>query len=231
MLSLTSVLLASTTLLTLFFKEITAITLATQPHCISHSRHHTARYDNILPTSPLPSPYLNLYYQNFSIASQENNFISASSGTQYAIAYGGAGFISTSPPASSSSSPLPEISTMETPTTTFALHSFSYACDSGIPQPACRITLTGTKPTPLEPMQTSLIFPKLDPGHKLGEFVMNSTRGKASFGREWEGLVDLAWSIEREVDGGDMYGELVVDDLEFTVVEKWGRGRGRGRGC
>jgi hypothetical protein len=56
-------------------------------------------------------------------------------------------------------------------------------------------------------------FPRLDPGHVIGDFVMNHT----SFDGRWERLTSLGFSIARADNGGDMYGGLMLDDVEYDV--------------
>lgn len=117
---------------------------------------------------------------------------------------------------------------------TYSLLSFSYACSSGIPQPACKVNIEGYKydrPNMNGPryVYESVVYPKVESGHSIGDLVMNSTKGKMVFGKEWTGLTYLKWSIEREVDGGDMVGAFVLDDFEYTVettsgTECWAEG-------
>ena len=98
------------------------------------------------------------------------------------------------------------------PTQTFDLHSFSYACVSGIPQPECAISIWGWKSNG-RIVQRIITYPQLDPGHVIEDFKMNKT----SFGREWEGLESIGFSISRSDNGGDMYGGLALDDVRYTV--------------
>jgi hypothetical protein len=92
------------------------------------------------------------------------------------------------------------------------LHSFSYACIVGIPQPECSILVFGFKATG-EVVTQTVVFPALEPGHYADEFLMNET----VFGEEWSGLKGVAFSMTRSEDGGDMYGGLAIDDLEYTL--------------
>ncbi|PVH82999.1 hypothetical protein DL98DRAFT_570202 [Cadophora sp. DSE1049] len=126
---------------------ILAVTLAAQPRCFPQNCHYTAPV-----IIPADNSNNGLTYQNFSVATEDNNLISAASGKP---------------------------------------------CSSGIPQPACKITLTGTKGPSYhqvpQTIQTSLVFPELDPGHRIGDFVMNTTSYtvKGGFEGEWEGLSSL----------------------------------------
>jgi hypothetical protein len=59
-----------------------------------------------------------------------------------------------------------------------------------------------------------MTFPRLDPRHYLDEFGMNTT----SFGREWQGLKSVGFSIARKDNGGDMYAGLWLDDVKYTIT-------------
>jgi hypothetical protein len=54
----------------------------------------------------------------------------------------------------------------------------------------------------------------LDPGHVSEDFKMNGT----TFGREWQGLKSVGFSVARKDNGGDMYGGLALDDFKYTIV-------------
>jgi hypothetical protein len=43
---------------------------------------------------------------------------------------------------------------------------------------------------------------------------MNTT----SFGREWQGLKSVGFSIARKDNGGDMYAGLWLDDVKYTIT-------------
>lgn len=98
------------------------------------------------------------------------------------------------------------------PKQTFDLHSFSYACVAGVPQPGCAIRIRGGKPNG-QIVSQKITFPQLDPGHVIEDFKMNKTR----FGRDWVGLKSVSFSIARADDGGDMYGGLALDDVKYTI--------------
>jgi hypothetical protein len=51
-----------------------------------------------------------------------------------------------------------------------------------------------------------ITFPRLDSGHVSADFVMNKT----GFGREWDGLKSLGFSISRKDNGGDMFWRFNV---------------------
>jgi hypothetical protein len=111
------------------------------------------------------------------------------------------------------------------PSFTIDLHSLSYACIAGIPQPECSILVFGFKATG-EIVTENVIFPALELGHYIDEFWMNGT----TFGEEWSGLKGIAFSMTRSEDGGDMYGGLAIDDLEYslnTLCECVGEGSGQ----
>ncbi|KAK4221631.1 hypothetical protein QBC38DRAFT_403000 [Podospora fimiseda] len=163
-----------------------------------HPKEYVANYDDLpwdeLTPNPLPSGYKSLTYNIFQV-DQYDGFISPSSGTQYAMAFGGSGNISVSDPS-----------------TSFTLKSFNYACSSGVPQPECAISMWGFKGKKLAVKQV-IVFPRLDPGHYIEEFVMNGT----VLGNKWKGLTSVGFSIARKDNGGDMYGGLMIDDLRYTI--------------
>ncbi|KAH7071539.1 hypothetical protein BKA63DRAFT_448254 [Paraphoma chrysanthemicola] len=160
-----------------------------------------ARYDDLPFVEPGPNPipphYYGLSYVTFQV-DQHDGFIPPTSGNQTAMAFGGSGNIT-----------IPD----SPPKQNFDLHSFSYSCVSGVPQPECAISIWGWK-TSGRTIKRVITFPKLDPGHVIEDFKMNAT----SFGREWQGLKSLGFSIARKDNGGDMYGGLALDDVRYTIV-------------
>lgn len=103
--------------------------------------------------------------------------------------------------------------TTSPPKSTFDLHSFSYACVAGVPQPECAISIWAWKPSG-RVFKRTITFPRLDPGHVIEDFKMNST----TFGREFKGLKSLGFSIARAGNGGDVYGGLALDDVKYTIT-------------
>jgi len=103
--------------------------------------------------------------------------------------------------------------TARPPKQTLDLKSFSYACIGGIPQPECAISVWGWKPDGCNLFRL-ITFPRLDPGHYPNEFVMNET----TFGKEWQGLKSVGFSIARKDNGGDMYAGLWLDDVKYTIT-------------
>jgi hypothetical protein len=99
------------------------------------------------------------------------------------------------------------------PNQTFDLHKFAYACVSGVPQPACAISVWGWK-LDGQTIDRIITFPKLDPGHALRDFKMNQTK----FGADWHSLKSIGFSIARKDNGEDMYGGLALDDLQYTIT-------------
>jgi len=100
------------------------------------------------------------------------------------------------------------------PKQTLALSFFSYACVAGIPQPQCAIRIWGWKSSGR--MITRVIsYPRLDPGHIIEDFKMNRT----TFSRDWQDLKSVGFSIARADNGGDMYGGLALDDVEYTIMK------------
>lgn len=98
------------------------------------------------------------------------------------------------------------------PKSTFELESFSYACDSGIPQPACDISVWGWKSNG-KVIKRVIRYPALNPA-PVGSYIMNKT----SFSREWHDIKSLGFSIARADNGGDMFGGLALDDIKYTIT-------------
>lgn len=101
------------------------------------------------------------------------------------------------------------------PNQVFSLDSFSYACVSGIPQPECRISIRGWKDNG-RIITRNITFPRLDPGHPIEDFKMNKTR----FSGQWKDLKSVGFSIARADNGGDMFGGLALDDVEYTITQR-----------
>ncbi|KAF1943935.1 hypothetical protein EJ02DRAFT_432881 [Clathrospora elynae] len=177
-----------------------ATSVSNADHCCPTREPKCAEYEDLTfndgAASPIPSPYNGLDYQTFQV-DQYDGFISPASGKQWAISYEAQGLIGISD---------------ESSLTTFDLHSLSYACVAGIPQPECAILIFGFKKSD-DVVTRTLIFPRLDPGHSVEQFVMNST----TFGDEWTGLTDMAFGMTRSDDGGSMFGGLAIDDLRYTL--------------
>ncbi|KAK4159281.1 hypothetical protein QBC43DRAFT_327574 [Cladorrhinum sp. PSN259] len=163
-----------------------------------HDKLYVANYDDLpwdeLNPNPLPAGYKGLTYNIF-LVDQYDGFIQPTSGSQYAMAFGGSGNI-----------------TVQDPSTSLTLKSFTYACNSGVPQPACAISMWGYKRSRLVAHQV-IVFPQLDSGHYTWEFVMNAT----TLGPKWRELTSVGFSIARQDNGGDMYGGLMIDDLKYTI--------------
>jgi hypothetical protein len=176
-----------------------------------------AKYDDLPFVEPGPNPiparYFGLSYATFRV-DQYDGWIPPTSGNQTAMAFGGSGNISIPnsyvfyPPGVC----LVADAIHSTSKQTFDLHSFSYACVSGIPQPECAISIWGWKPGGHNIMRV-ITFPKLDPGHVIEDFKMNETM----FGAEWRGLESIGFSSARKDNGGDMYGGLALDDMKYTI--------------
>jgi hypothetical protein len=164
--------------------------------------------------NPIPPHYYGLSYSTFQV-DQYDGFISPKSGNQSAMAFGGSGNITIPDGYTSHAYHLPlqlTESTYSPPKQSFDLESFSYACVAGIPQPECAITMWGWKTKGLHIMRI-MTFPRLNPGHAVEDFKMNAT----SFGNEWHGLKSTGFSIARKDNGGDMYGGLALDDVQYTI--------------
>lgn len=101
------------------------------------------------------------------------------------------------------------------PNQVFSLDSFSYACVSGVPQPECRISIWGYKDNG-RIITDTITFPQLDPGHPLEDFKMNKTR----LSGQWKDLKSVGFSIARADNGGDMFGGLALDDVEYEITER-----------
>ncbi|KAH4016781.1 hypothetical protein HBH70_233370 [Parastagonospora nodorum] len=161
----------------------------------------TAKYDDLRfddgGFNPIPPHYYGLSYTAFQV-DQYDGWFPPTSGNQTAVAYGGSGNFS-----------VPD----SPPKQTFDLESFSYACIGGIPQPECAISVWGWKPDGRK-LFRPITFPRLDPGHYPNEFVMNAT----TFGKDWQGLKSVGFSIARKDNGGDMYAGLWLDDVKYTIT-------------
>jgi hypothetical protein len=94
----------------------------------------------------------------------------------------------------------------------FSPWSFWFACNSGIPQPPCAVSIWGFRDTELVASEV-IVFPQLDPGHTSSEFLMNKT----TFSSRWTRLTSIGFSIARADNGGDMYGGLMIDDFHYVV--------------
>ena len=99
------------------------------------------------------------------------------------------------------------------PRSSFALHSFSFACVSGVPQPECAITVYGYR-TAGGNLKRVIKYPRLDSGHTVEDYIMNAT----TFSREWTNLRSVGFSIARADNGGDMFGGLALDDVKYTIT-------------
>ncbi|ORY19233.1 hypothetical protein BCR34DRAFT_582408 [Clohesyomyces aquaticus] len=164
---------------------------------------HIAKYDDLPFVEPGPNPipphYYGLSYFTFQV-DQYDGFIPPTSGNQWTMAFGGSGNIS-----------IPD----SPPKQMFDLESFSFACDSGIPQPECAISIWGWKEGG-KVIKRTINYPRLDPGHVIEDFKMNKT----TFNWQWKDLKSIGFSIARADNGGDMYGGLALDDLKYTITEK-----------
>ncbi|KAF2743255.1 hypothetical protein M011DRAFT_228692 [Sporormia fimetaria CBS 119925] len=186
-------------LLTLTLATPTPINEQDCPSCTAN----IARYDDLTfnegSYNPIPPHYYGLSYINFQV-DQYDGFIPPTSGNQWAMAFGGSGNIT-----------VPD----SPPRTVFNLHSFSYACVSGVPQPECAISIWGWKSNG-QIITREITFPRLDPGHPIEDFKMNST----TFPREWRNLKSVGFSIARKDNDGDIYGGLALDDVKYTIKNK-----------
>jgi hypothetical protein len=63
-------------------------------------------------------------------------------------------------------------------------------------------------------IKREIIFPRLDPGHFVEEYVMNRT----TFSQEWKDLKSVGFSIARKDNGGDIFGGLALDDVKYTIT-------------
>ncbi|KAF2417674.1 hypothetical protein EJ08DRAFT_654459 [Tothia fuscella] len=151
--------------------------------------------------NPISPHYYGLSYITFQV-DQFDGFIQPASAKQYAMTFGGSGNIT-----------IPD----STPKQSFDLHSFSYACNSGVPQPECAISMWGWKESG-KVIHRTLNFPRLDPGYEPKDFVMNRTR----FGYDWSDLKSVGFSIARGDNGENIYGGLMIDDLSYTIKDESG---------
>jgi hypothetical protein len=127
-----------------------------------------AKYDDLPFVDP--ARYFSLSYTTFQV-DQYDGWIPPTSGNQMAMAFGGSGNISIpNPYVFYPPSVCLVTHTFHSPSKqTFNLHSFSYACVSGIPQPECAISIWGWKLGGHNIMRV-ITFPKLDPGHVIEDF-------------------------------------------------------------
>jgi hypothetical protein len=93
----------------------------------------------------------------------------------------------------------------------FNLESFYYACDSGIPQPDCEVSIAGYR-RDTKVVSKHLFFPALPSGILVGSVVMNST----SFAG-WDYLTHVDFSIVRADTGGDFFGALLLDNIKYRL--------------
>ncbi|KAH8699348.1 hypothetical protein GQ44DRAFT_665587 [Phaeosphaeriaceae sp. PMI808] len=187
-------------LILLYFASIGLTVPTADSSCYPTREPKVANYDDLPFVEPGPNPipphYYGLSYTTFQV-DQYDGWIPPTSGNQWAMAFGGSGNIS-----------IPDLP----PKKTFDLHSFSYACVAGVPQPECAISIWGWKSSGGK-VKRVITFPRLDPGHVLGDFKMNAT----TFGGDWSGLKSVGFSITRKDNGGNMYGGLALDDVKYTI--------------
>jgi hypothetical protein len=84
-----------------------------------------------------------------------------------------------------------------------------FACDSGIPQPECVISMQGYRHNQVV-ASAKLTFPALPSGMTTDSFVMNFT----TFAPEWAIVSSIEFSIATAT-GDDFNGALLVDDFVY----------------
>jgi hypothetical protein len=87
-----------------------------------------------------------------------------------------------------------------------------YACDSGVPQPECAISVWGYRDGRLA-VKEKVTFPAIESGHESQDFVMNST----TFDWRWRFIDSIGFSIARADNGESMFGGLMLDAVSYTV--------------
>ncbi|KAK0619138.1 hypothetical protein B0T14DRAFT_518616 [Immersiella caudata] len=186
--------------LSLLFSLFTAL-VGGQPYT-TRVDNHLAKYDELLWKEPIDGPnliplnYKGLDYSIFQV-DRYDGFIMPASGNQYAMSFEGRGNI-----------------TAHSRHTTITLHSISYACSGGVPQPACAISIWGFRWKQLV-AQRVVTFPALEPGHSPSEFVMNQTL----FDQQWSGLTSVGFATARADNGEMIYSGLMVDELRYALVD------------
>jgi hypothetical protein len=91
------------------------------------------------------------------------------------------------------------------------LESFYYACDSGVPQPECKVSIAGYRGN-TKVVAITLDFPAIPSGIPVGSVGMNFT----SFAG-WNYLTHVDFSIARADTGGDFFGALMLDNVKYRL--------------
>ncbi len=156
----------------------------------------------------MPIPYAALAFDRFYVEEQ-SGFLIAASGTQYAISYD-----YTQPRQISTRYPGSAVRS-------FDLHSLYYGCSQGVPQAECTITIVGVKAAPGSPhagrprtVTKVVTYPALVPPVDPSTLTLR----KAEFGREWQRLASVSFSVTQ--DGAPaVYAGLVLDAVQYTTHE------------
>jgi hypothetical protein len=92
-------------------------------------------------------------------------------------------------------------------------HSFDFACEAGIPQPACAVHVQGLKGGKVV-AQKRLVYPALPSGLPEGSSIMNQTTFVNH--KEWANVEQLTFSIN-QLGGGLFNGALMIDSFKYDV--------------
>ena len=158
------------------------------------SATRTANYDRIAGTA-IPTPFKGLDYTGFQVGQGASSFITPATDGQWAIAYGIPGAVAVDPSRFDA----------------IALRSLYYACDRGIPQPACDIHIVGTKADTMQSVSTTVTYPAQGPG-PVGSYKMLS----ATFSAAWDGLREVNFSATVAGTTENYNGGLVLDRVVYV---------------
>jgi len=183
--------------------------------CGKHKPRHkkyTANFDDLPaiedPRTKVPTPYNALAFDNFFVESHlAEDFIVPASGNQYAISY--------DPPNASISIDYPSSNVKS-----FSLSSLYYACDQGVPQAECDITILGWRSCPgyedhlTQVVSKKVVFPALNPPLPTNSPLLDMRL--VYFGDEWRDLVMVNFTIYQAVDPG--YAGLLIDKVTYETL-------------
>ena len=157
------------------------------------------------PRAQVPTPYQDLSFPEFYVESYINEgFIRPATPNNYAIAYNYriAGITAIYPGSKVRS---------------FALKSLYYACNQGVPQAECDITISGygayVKDGTSKVVTKTVAYPALVPPVDPATLTMK----QVTFGKEWDGLQSVNFSIYQAVDAG--YAGLLIDEVEYVTLD------------
>ena len=154
----------------------------------------TANYDGIAGTA-IPTPFKGLDYTGFQVGQGASSFITPATGAQWAIAYGIPGAVDVDKARFDS----------------IGLRSLYYACDQGIPQPACDIHIVGTSAETAQGVSKTVVYPAQGPG-PVGSYKML----QATFDAAWGDLKKVNFSAMISGTTENYNGGLVLDQVVYV---------------